>query len=456
MSKLAGGTFFGLGLTCMIGLIAGCSSVPPEKEHFGRAHIYHMDGRVVPAELEYREVIAIRESPEVWFNLGLLAERRGDLAQAKENYERAVGSYENVLRGDEKRAEALMALGALAFRQRDFSLALGYFEQAKQTFFNNHLNHFNIGVTLEALGREDDALKAYTDAIELYPQFGDAHLALAFIYEAQGRIETARDHYSTARQHGVADKLLTDRLDWWKWVKEDRSAVVRVGNTRRVGNFSVWLPQPPEWRIGTAAQAGTTIVRTFPDTAATVIGNHSAVQIVGPIPDVVFGRRGTQAPGNYAREQLFNLMAARDKLALGDLADVLSAFAAGEAGAGDEERGMGDGDPFGEGDDEAIPQPWRIVEGMQVISFRNGATGARVKTVYSDENGSRFVNIHLYLGEQNSYVIVTTQTDLTGEANTTGLDHPMATAEANREQRKIAHALDYFTRHFEEVRQSTP
>ena len=60
--------------------------------------------------------------------------------------------------------------------------------------------HFNLGVLLEELGRRDEAVLAYRQAILRDPDFADAHCNLGLLLESVGSRQEAVRHLMAARQ----------------------------------------------------------------------------------------------------------------------------------------------------------------------------------------------------------------------------------------------------------------
>ncbi|MGE0434636.1 MAG: tetratricopeptide repeat protein [Planctomycetota bacterium] len=402
----------------MMGSVAtstGCNTASPENTHFGRGWVYHNDGRYDKAELEYREVLTVKaDTPEVYFNLGQLAEARRDYQKAKGYYEDARRVYPPSAR--EKIAETHMALGAIFFREAQYAQALDQFQQAAVQNPADHRIFYNVGITLEAMtGRDAEALTAYEKSLALKPEFGPAHLSMAFIYEAMGDIETANLHHSIARQNGEDDQVLVKKLIWWNsWLDEEMT----VRSNPAQPKFS--LKHPADWRVGSAAQAGTTIVRTYTGTAAIIIGEKSSVQIVGPNSRDHFDRKPADLGPREWAAQLLNGWIAEN---VPDLAKSIT-----DGGDG--------GDGSGSGDGEAPKARWRYEGDATAFSYRNGTTGSQQLATYTDANGRvSHIAFHFYLGQENSYVIVTTRED----------DAEM----------RITHGLRYVVNYFSELLSNT-
>lgn len=62
-----------------------------------------------------------------------------------------------------------------------------------------------LGYALFNTGRAEESLTAYKKALELNPNYGEVHYALAFLY-AQGDLITGREHFQKAMDLGIPDE----------------------------------------------------------------------------------------------------------------------------------------------------------------------------------------------------------------------------------------------------------
>ncbi|MEZ5313264.1 MAG: tetratricopeptide repeat protein [Thermoanaerobaculia bacterium] len=99
----------------------------------------------------------------VEFNLGRLAEERGDRAAATAHYERALAA-------DPRNLLALLNLGTLAARSGDLATALPRFETAVAVAPDSDDAWANLGATCLAGGDLDGARRALNRALELNPE----------------------------------------------------------------------------------------------------------------------------------------------------------------------------------------------------------------------------------------------------------------------------------------------
>jgi tetratricopeptide (TPR) repeat protein len=106
-------------------------------------------------------------------------------------------AYEAGLDADPDHVEARINLGRL------LHLA-GRLEDAERLYRATHraepLLSFNLGVLLEDLNRDSDAIAAYREALALDPQLTDAHFNLARLYEKAGDAKSSLRHLLAYRR----------------------------------------------------------------------------------------------------------------------------------------------------------------------------------------------------------------------------------------------------------------
>ncbi|HUH65863.1 MAG TPA: tetratricopeptide repeat protein [Syntrophales bacterium] len=82
---------------------------------------------------------------------------------------------------------------------------LGYWQNSETLFrhalavtSNNHTAHSNLGFSLLAQGRHEEAIYHYSEAIRIYPNDVDEHNNLGIALQGQGRVKEAISHYLEA------------------------------------------------------------------------------------------------------------------------------------------------------------------------------------------------------------------------------------------------------------------
>lgn len=115
-------------------------------------------------------------------------------AEAEHAYRRAI-----LLRPDDHR-EAYINLGVLLCGGERCEEALNVFDEAMTRFPDDPLVHFNRGVVLEELARDDEAMLAYAACIAHDARYADAHFNLARMHEHRGEKQAALRHFSAYRR----------------------------------------------------------------------------------------------------------------------------------------------------------------------------------------------------------------------------------------------------------------
>jgi tetratricopeptide (TPR) repeat protein len=100
-------------------------------------------------------------------------------------------AYESCLAGDCSHLEARINLGRLLHLEglhADAERIYSDTQEADATLF------FNLAVLMEDLGRDEDAVKFYREAIVHDPGMADAHLNLSILLERRGHVQNAFRH----------------------------------------------------------------------------------------------------------------------------------------------------------------------------------------------------------------------------------------------------------------------
>lgn len=148
------------------------------------------------------------------------------------NYEKAIEFYTKTLLLDESNFDALKGIAAIAFMQKEFSLAIKYYQtlithyprcvsahynlglcylQSKQysdaskelkksTSLNcdHHKAWYALGTSLEAENDSTQAFKAYEKALTLDPTFATAHFRLGLLHKNNNHVHEAITHLQQA------------------------------------------------------------------------------------------------------------------------------------------------------------------------------------------------------------------------------------------------------------------
>jgi tetratricopeptide (TPR) repeat protein len=129
-----------------------------------------------------------RES-EACFQKGLLLEETGAPIQE------AMEAYRCAVELNPQAAGALVNLGTIHYRLRQFTDAERYYTQAIEADPGYPLAHFNLGNLYEEWGEISKAEICYSRALRINPQYGDAHFNLALLSERTGDMLKAMHHW---------------------------------------------------------------------------------------------------------------------------------------------------------------------------------------------------------------------------------------------------------------------
>jgi tetratricopeptide (TPR) repeat protein len=130
---------------------------------------------------------------------------RGSALEA-DDIKAARDAYESCLAGDCRHLEARINLGRL--------LHLEGLLQEAEDIYNGHeepsaVLYFNLGILLEDLERELDAIAAYRKAIMHDPGMADAHFNLSLVHERLGEAQAAFRHLLAYRRLVEAHKSVS-------------------------------------------------------------------------------------------------------------------------------------------------------------------------------------------------------------------------------------------------------
>jgi len=126
---------------------------------------------------------------EAWFQKGLFLEETG--APVDE----AVEAYLQAVEYNPHAAGALVNLGTIRYRLRQFKEAEDYYTRALAADPQYPLAHFNLGNLYDERGELQRAYQCYEAALRINPRYGDAHFNLALLCERRGDSLRAVHHW---------------------------------------------------------------------------------------------------------------------------------------------------------------------------------------------------------------------------------------------------------------------
>lgn len=185
-----------------------------------------VDGRPDEAETNFREALRLRaDLPEGYYNLGIIAHRRGQLDEARRQYmealrlspalgeahnnlgdvlrqtgrlAEAVREGEAAVRLTPKLAEAHYSLGRSLEAMGRFAEATVQFREAVRLGLDGADLRYQFATALHQMNRLEEAATQYTEALRLRPAYPEAHINLGDALQKMGRSSEALAHYRDA------------------------------------------------------------------------------------------------------------------------------------------------------------------------------------------------------------------------------------------------------------------
>jgi tetratricopeptide (TPR) repeat protein len=169
------------------GTIASCSdrkSSPGDR--------YFESGEYDLAAQSYSETLKNNPSDvKTLYNRGRAYQEMGELEKAKEDFETALNL-------DPNNFQVLLSLANVEIQQKNYASALLYATKAEQTPGAPAMASFLKGRALHQLGLAEDALKAYSNAIQLDEDFGQAYFNRGLLKLALNRKRQACEDFKLA------------------------------------------------------------------------------------------------------------------------------------------------------------------------------------------------------------------------------------------------------------------
>lgn len=100
--------------------------------------------------------------------------RSGEEAIEAGEYEQAVGYYTQLIQNEPQTAEGYNGRGVVRMRQSRYEEALEDLEQARKLDAENEVYCYNIGLCLYCMGKYEDAIGSFSQALALKPDYTDS------------------------------------------------------------------------------------------------------------------------------------------------------------------------------------------------------------------------------------------------------------------------------------------
>lgn len=155
-------------------------SPSPLDASLAKADRFVASGDYAQAEVCYRAVLAIApRHPVALHALGLIAHRSGNATLAADLFTAAIESNPTVSAYHNNCGEAYRALG-------DYERAIACYRAAISIAADYSHPYLNLGLALQSQGRNVEAISAFEHAVALSPGDADTHLGLAAALLAYG------------------------------------------------------------------------------------------------------------------------------------------------------------------------------------------------------------------------------------------------------------------------------
>jgi len=126
-----------------------------------------------------------RESPELYYS-------RGNLADNRKHWDEAIKYYLKALALDDTYADAYIGLGGDYYEKGQFDLEVASYEKATIADPKNRDAFHLLGTAYEDTSRYKDAIDAYEKALAIDPTYKDALHDLSVVYIVEGKSDRAK------------------------------------------------------------------------------------------------------------------------------------------------------------------------------------------------------------------------------------------------------------------------
>jgi protein O-GlcNAc transferase len=149
--------------------------------------------------------IAIQPKAEYYGNLGVGLEKMNRLGESEQAYEKALGIKPDYI-------DALLNLGVVHSRQRDFPKAIATYTKATQLAPLSFKAWHNLGIAHSEFGNARESLIAFDQASRIDPNDANVYANMGLVYVTQCESEAAKDAFERAlsldSKHVQANKQL--------------------------------------------------------------------------------------------------------------------------------------------------------------------------------------------------------------------------------------------------------
>lgn len=153
---------------------------------------YFNNGKYAEAADEYSEDLKFNPTDvRMLYNRGRANEEQG-------NYEEAKADFVKALEVEPNNFQVLLSLANVHYDQKNYTNALLYADQAAEISGAPAMASFMKARALHQLGKPDEALKAYGNAIAVDKEFGQAYFNRGLLKIAMKKVKSACEDFQLA------------------------------------------------------------------------------------------------------------------------------------------------------------------------------------------------------------------------------------------------------------------
>ena len=181
------------------------------------ANAWHQTSYWKNSETLWKQTLAVTSDNDVAHNnLGLFYEQQRNLDEAISQYEAAlqIQSAIQEARYNLSKAVTQTNLGNALTGKGQLNAAVRHYSRAVELRPDYADGHFNLGHVLLRQGRLDDAIAEYENTLSIQPDDAEAHTSLANALLQKGSLRAAIDHYEKAIVSPRPSFLALNNLAW--------------------------------------------------------------------------------------------------------------------------------------------------------------------------------------------------------------------------------------------------
>ena len=229
----------------------------------GKAHLDR--GEAQPALAAFEKALALNPNhPDAKLNLA-------NASLLNENAPRAAALASSALEQEPSNPTAHYVLGVAALRQRDYTNAIKFLQQAKDIDIRVNAVSMQLGLAYEGIGKFEEALAQYEEIAQFEPDFPGVHFRQSQMLQRLGRGTDAAAQLQAHQQ----------------WLAKNQNANLTPAALERCVYTSARVP----FQLEQPDANGISVV--FTDVSAEVLPFSSGGRFDGPVGVIDFARDGT-------------------------------------------------------------------------------------------------------------------------------------------------------------------